>query len=198
MQQNKNTMKQFLIVILLALTSTLSAQKPCDLSTDVNDSIGTYKSTREYLIYEKNFADNSNYIFASLMLIDGMPTFSLQFIQKSKDFIKANCFDKSSKIYFQLIDGEIVTLYHIDVESCGTLIRDENGYNNRIITGTFMFQKDSFEKLKKSPVSLMRVKYTSDMADFVLKKTIAAELDGKVYEPENYFIDYLHCISDGQ
>jgi hypothetical protein len=129
-----------------------------------------------------------------LELTDGMPTLNINFIQKSKDFLKANCFDKNSKLFLQLNNGKIITLLHIDKESCGTLIRDENGFDNRVLTGTFMFMKGSFEELKSSPVNMMRIKYLIDIEDYVIKKEFQSELNNQVYQPETYFINYLHCI----
>jgi hypothetical protein len=187
-------MKKVVLLILFLISSTLFAQKPCEYSVNVTDSIGSYKSTKEHMIYEKIFAGNNNYIFYSLALTDGMPTLNINFIQKSKDFLKANCFDKNSKLFLQLNNGKIITLLHIDKESCGTLIRDENGFDNRVLTGTFMFMKGSFEELKSSPVNMMRIKYLIDIEDYVIKKEFQSELNNQVYQPETYFINYLHCI----
>ena len=187
-------MKKAVLLIVCMISSTLFAQKSCEYSANVTDSIGTYKSTKEYMIYEKNFAGNTNYIFYSLALTDGTPTLNINFIQKSKDFLKANCFDKNSKLFLQLNNGKIITLIHIDQENCGTLIRDEKGFNNRILTGTFMFMKGSFEDLKSAPVNMMRIKYLTDIEDYVIKKEFQSELDNKVYQPETYFVNYLHCI----
>ncbi|WP_281635294.1 hypothetical protein [Flavobacterium marginilacus] len=187
-------MKHILVLAFCILNITLYAQKPCEYSTNVTDSIGTYKSTKEYLIHEKVFGGNSNYIFCSLALTDGLPTLSLQFIQKSKDFVKANCFDKNSKIFLQLQNGKIVTLIHIDQVNCGSLIRDDKGFDNRVKAGTFMFAKDNYEELKKSPVILMRIKYLTDVEDYVFKKEFTAELDGKTYQPETYFMNNIRCI----
>ena len=187
-------MKKAVLLILFLISSTLFAQKPCEYSANVTDSIGSYKSTKEHMIYEKIFAGNNNYIFYSLSLTDGMPTLNINFIQKSKDFLKANCFDKNSKLFLQLNNGKIITLLHIDKESCGTLIRDENGFDNRVLTGTFMFMKGSFEELKSSPVNMMRIKYLIDIEDYVIKKEFQSELNNQVYQPETYFINYLHCI----
>jgi hypothetical protein len=187
-------MKKTVLLILFLISSTLFAQKPCEYSANVTDSIGSYKSTKEHMIYEKIFAGNNNYIFYSLALTDGMPTLNINFIQKSKDFLKANCFDKNSKLFLQLNNGKIITLLHIDKESCGTLIRDENGFDNRVLTGTFMFMKGSFEELKSSPVNMMRIKYLIDIEDYVIKKEFQSELNNQVFQPETYFINYLHCI----
>jgi hypothetical protein len=187
-------MKSLIIILFLFTTGTFFAQKPCDYSENVSDSIGTYKSTREYMIDEQNFAGNSSYIFYSLVLTDGLPTLNVQFIQKSKDFLKAHCFDKNSKLYLQLHNGKIVTLMHIDQENCGTMLRDDKGFDNRIMTGSFMFIKGSFEELKQSPVSMMRIKYLTETVDYVLKKEFKSELNNEIYQPENYFISNLGCI----
>ena len=186
-------MKHVLAIAIFLFSLPSFAQKPCEYTTDVTDSIGTYKSTKEYMIAEKNFAGTSSYIFFSLAVADGMPLLNVQLIQKSKGFMKANCFDKNSKLFLQLNNGKVVTLIHTDKENCGTMLRDDKGFDNRLTPGTFMFMKDSFEELKKSPVSMMRIKYLTDTEDYVLKKQFTSELNNEVYEPETYFIQNIDC-----
>jgi hypothetical protein len=189
-------MKFLLLCTAVLFSAVAFAQRPCDFSVNVSDSIGSYKSTKEYLVYEKNFASNSTYIFSSFVITDGMPILNIQFIEKSSNFIKARCFDKNAKLYVQLNNGKIVTLLHIDKEDCGSLIRDEKGMNNRIVSGYFMFRKDDFQELKSSPVSYIRIKYTTETEDYIFRKAIKSEMDGALYEPENYFINYFHCLED--
>ncbi|SHG62029.1 hypothetical protein SAMN05443549_105139 [Flavobacterium fluvii] len=187
-------MNKAALLILLLISTTLFAQKTCEYSTNVKDSLGTYKVTKESIMYEKKFAGNSSYIFYSLALTDGTPTLNLQLIRKSKDFMKANCFDKNSKLFLQLNNGKIVTLLHIDQENCGSLLRDNEGFDNRVLSGIFMFLKGSIEDLKSSPVNLMRIKYLTDIEDYVVPKEIKSEMNNEVYHPETYFIDSLHCV----
>lgn len=187
-------MKHLIVIALFLFTGNLFAQTPCDYSSNVNDSIGTYKSTTEYLMSEKNFAGNSSYIFYSLALTDGLPTLNVQLIQKSKGFIKANCFDKNSKLFLQLNNGKIITLLHIDQENCGTMIRDEKGFDNRVTSGIFMFLKGSLEDLKSSPLSMMRIKYLTESEDYVIRKEFKSELNDQIYNPDTYFINNLRCI----
>jgi hypothetical protein len=187
-------MKHLIAITLFFISFTSFAQKPCEFNIDVTDSIGTYKSTKEYIICEENFAGNTSYIFFSLALTDGLPTLNVQMLQKSKGFLKANCFDKNSKLFLQLNNGKIITLIHIDEENCGSLIRDDKNFDNRVITGSFMFMKDSFEELKNSPVSLMRIKYLTDTEDYVIKKEFTSELNNVVYQPEKFFINTIQCI----
>ncbi len=185
---------KLLASLLFFITYSVVSQKPCDFTTDVSDSIGTYKSTKEYLVYEKNFAGKSSYIFNTIVITDGVPSVNVQFLEKSFDFIKARCLDKNSRIYLQLNNGKIVTLMHIDQDNCGTMIRDEKGLNNRIMTGYFLFMKDNYEPLKESPVSFMRVKFGSDTEDYIYKTELISELVNETFKPENYFLDYFHCL----
>ena len=142
-------------ITLLFLRLNAFAQKPCEYSTNVTDSIGTYKSTQEYMIAERNFAGNSSYIFYSLALTDGLPTLTVQLISKSKDFMKVSCFDKNSKLFLQLNNGKIITLIHIDQENCGSMLRDDKGFDNRVNSGTFMFTKGSLRFTIRKPISLI-------------------------------------------
>jgi hypothetical protein len=187
-------MKQLLTLTTFFFSLISFAQKPCEFETNVTDSIGTYKTTKGYIIAEKNFGGSSSYIFFSLALTDGMPLLNVQLIQKSKDFIKANCFDKNSKLFLQLNNGKVVTLLHIDQENCGTMLRDNKGFDNRVSSGTFMFMKDNFDELKNSPISIMRIKFLTDTEDYVLKKQFTSELTNEIYEPESYFIQNINCI----
>jgi hypothetical protein len=187
-------MKITVTITLLLLTLSVTAQDPCEFSSNVKDSIGEYKSTANYLMYERNFTGNA-YIYFSLALTDGLPTLNVQFINKSKDFIKANCLDKNSRMYLQLENGKIVTLIHIDAEDCGTGVRNEE-MNNRVMTGYFLFPKEAFEALKNSPVSMMRIRYSTETVDYILKDELRSELDAKQYKPSKYFINTLHCLED--
>ena len=186
---------KFLLFFFISIYS--HAQKPCDFTTNVTDSLGTYMATKDYLVYEKNFAGNSSYIFYSIIVADGAPSLTVQLIEKSNDFIKARCFDRNSKLYMQLNSGKIVTFFHIDEESCGTMVKDDKGFYNRVTSGYFAFRKEDYAELKISSVSLIKIKFTMETSDYLIKKEFKSELNNDTYDPENYFINYLHCI-DGK
>lgn len=185
-----------LILLMICTSTTVLAQKACEYSTNITDSIGTYKLTKENIIYEKIFAGNSSYIFCSLALTDGTPSLNLQLIKKSKGFMKANCFDQNSKLYLQLNNGKVVTLLHINQENCGSLLRDNLGFDNRVLAGTFMFLKGSMEDLKSSPVNLIRIKYLTDTEDYVMQKELKSEMNNQIYYPDTYFMQNLRCIEN--
>lgn len=186
---------KYLIFSMAFLFITLTfAQKPCDFTTNVVDSIGSYKATKEYLVFEKNFAGKSTYIFNSIVISDDTAILNVQFIEKSLDFIKVKCLDKNSRLYLQLENNKIITLAHTNEEICGSMVRDDKGMNNRVLTGYFKFRKEDYSDLKQYPVSFIRVKFAGDVEDFITRKAIKSELDGALYEPDSYFMNYLHCI----
>ncbi len=187
-------MKHLLFSIILLINISLFAQRPCEYSVNVKDSIGIYKETKSNIVHERVFGNTSSYVFFSLALTDEMPTLTVQILQKSKDFIKVNCFDKNSKVFLQLDNGKIVTLIATDQENCGAPVKDDLGFNNRILSGTFMFIKGTLEDLQHSPVSSMRIKFTTESLDYIFKKEFISELDRKTYSPGSYFMDYLPCV----
>ncbi len=189
-------MKNLFLALFLLLNITAFAQKPCEIDNDIKDSLGTYKSTKQHVIFERNFAGNSTNIFFALYNDNGILGLETQILQRSQDFIKAICFDASSKIYLQLNNNKIITLLYAGADTCGNLLRDESNSNNRITSGTFVFSKENFEELKKSPVTFMRVKYAGETIDYPFRTAFVSELDKKVYEPEGYFIDFLKCVEN--
>lgn len=189
-------MNKLLSIAFLLINIFAFAQKPCEIDTDVTDSLGTYKSTKQHLIYERSFAGNSTNIYFSIASNNGVLNLEAQFIQRSYDFIKANCLDKNSKIYLQLNNGKIVTLINIGVETCGTFVRSEDEKNNRIMSSVFVFSKENFEDLKTSKVTFIRIQFSGETFDYPFKTEFVSEIDNKTYYPETYFIDYLKCIQN--
>ncbi len=186
-------MKKLLFLAFLLFSITTFAQKECEYSTNVKDSLGTYKSTQDYVIHERIFGNSQTSIFFSLINADGLLSLNMQMIQKSTDFISAKCLDKDSRIYIQLNNGKIVTLLGIEQESCGNSVRNNNE-TSRILGGYFLFMKDTFEELKKSPISFVRIKFSGETVDYITKSELVSEVDKKTYNPDHFFMDYLKCI----
>ncbi len=190
-------MRIVILVLSLFLAMHTFAQKDCDYSTNVNDSIGSFKETKSYLMYERVFGGKSTYLYFSMANEDGTPSLKVQKIEKSANFIPANCFDKQSKIYIQLLDGKIITLIYASQETCGELIRLENDpVNSRFLSGSFLFLKGSIEDLKGSPIWQIRIKYATESIDYNVKKELISELMNETFMPETYFMNYLKCISN--
>jgi hypothetical protein len=185
--------KIILIALFLILSLNTFAQTDCEFSSNITDSIGTYKSTKEYLMHERVFGNSQTSIFLSLINADGLLSLNIQMISKSSDFIAAKCFDKNSKIYIQLTNGKIVTLISPETETCGNAVINDKE-NIRILNGYFLFIKDNFEDLKTFPISFIRIKYAGEAIDYICKSELVSEVDKKTYAPDNYFMNYLKCV----
>lgn len=188
-------MNKFLLLIAFAVGFTATAQDDCQYTILTNQEGKEYKSTKEYVMYEKVFGGSSSFVFFSLSLPNEIPVLGFQLVAKSQDFPKAYCIDKNSKIYLQLSNGKIITLITIFDEQCSKLVYDaENKNNIRVLSGTFLFTKGSMEELEKYPVTLMRVKYSTETVDYPIRKEITSETNGNKYFPEAYFMNYLKCL----
>ncbi|HSD13631.1 MAG TPA: hypothetical protein VLB74_03195 [Flavobacterium sp.] len=169
-------------------------QKNCEYDVDEKTDSTFIKKTPDYLIHEKDFVNSSDFVFFSLINSDGTPYLNFQLLQKSKDFINPKCFDTSSKISLQLSNGKIVTLLS-GGDICSQLNYAEKEKNNiRLLNNYFLFGKDGFEDLKKYPVTIMKVKYSTETVDYIFKKELKSEKINGTYSPEMYFINYLNCI----
>lgn len=193
MHQNKNPMKKSLIILLFLFSITISAQKDCEYSSNLKDSLGSYKATKDYVVYEKVFGNSQTSLFFSLINADGLLSLNLQIVQKSADFIPAKCLDSNSKIYVQLSNGKIITLSGIELEVCGNSVR-VNNENCRILSGFFLLKKENLNDLKTYPISFFRIKYAGESVDYITKEVLISEVDKKTYNPDHFFMDYLKCV----
>lgn len=190
-------MKSIFLSLFILLFSNCFAQKPCEYSTNITDSLGVYKTTKSYIVHERNFGGSSNYLFFSLIRSQETPYLSIQTIQNSNAFIKANCFDSDSKLFFQLANGKIITMQHTDDQNCGTLLRGNNEYkNSRVNAANFVFQRGSIQDLRQSPIVMLRIKYGAETVDYVFVKELQSLLTNEKYFPEDYFISYLNCVEN--
>ena len=188
-------MNKFLMAALFCFTMAANAQKGCEYSVNEKEDGKEVKTTKDYLMYENVFGGASNFVFFSLTISDGVPLLNFQLLSKSKDFPKAYCLDKTSKIFLQLTNGKVITLINGFDERCSGLVYDEAEKNNiRVLSSSFLFTKGSLEELEKTPISFIRVKYSTEVVDYSIRKELASEAMNKTYYPESYFITNLKCI----
>ena len=85
-------MKNLVLALFMLINTTAFAQKPCEIDTNVTDSLGTYKLTKQFIIFERSFAGNSTDIFFALSSNNGILGLEIQFLSRSSEFIKENLF----------------------------------------------------------------------------------------------------------
>ncbi|GGB81107.1 hypothetical protein GCM10007424_21510 [Flavobacterium suaedae] len=189
-------MKNLFLLLSLLTISFANAQQDCDYSFNQKTEEGIeVKGTKEYMMYEKIFGGNSQYIFFSLTNNGGTPLLNFKILSKSTGFPELYCFDNTSKIYIQLTNGKIITLISATQQQCATLVYNPDDKKNmRVLSGTFLFTKGSLEELEKSSITYIRVRYTTDTVDYPIRNEIESETIKEKYFPNKYFINYLNCI----
>jgi hypothetical protein len=188
-------MKQIIIFLFLIPILTFSQKKDCKYDFEEKTDSTYMKALSDKLIYEKVFGNSKEFIQFNLINNNGVPTLSFQQIQKSQDFIPVKCFDKKSKIIFQLENGKIFSLISATDEVCSSLsyIAEEKS-NIRLLTGYFLFTKTNYEDLKKSRITVMRVQFSGESKDYIIGDLVQSEILNQSFNPSSYFIDYLDCI----
>lgn len=190
-------MKFRILLLLVIFTNYFSfSQIKCELTENIADSLGTYKSTKEVLMNERILGSSNDFIFFSLTNTDGVPALNFSMIQKRAEFIKLKCFGENSKIYFQLSNGKIIPFFFSSkTTTCGSDIRQaESKLNNHILTGSFLFVKETMQDLKESPIVAVRIKFESDVLDILAPDSLTSENSKITYQPSKFFIDFLKCV----
>ncbi|OYQ47405.1 hypothetical protein [Flavobacterium aurantiibacter] len=187
-------MKVLVTIIGFFCLSTVFGQADCKWDINVTDSLGTYRETKSYLVHERIFDGKQTFLSFKLLQSNGTPILHYELIEKTKDFSKAVCFDASSRIYLQLQNGKIITLHYASSDMCSNLVQTGTAESARILAADFLFTKGSIELLRESPVILMRVKYTTETTDIILKKQLKSELTGNETSPESFFSLHLPCL----
>jgi hypothetical protein len=186
-----------LIVYLFSLFSILSysQKKDCEYFFEEKTDSTAIKVLPEKLVYERVFGNSKDLVQFTLLNNNGVPTIGVQVLQKSSLFIPALCLDSKSKIIFQLENGKIVTLLSTNKEVCSSLGYDEIEKSNiRVLSGYFVFTRNNYEELKKSPISLMRIQFVGENKDYSLKKEINSEALNATHYPSTIFMEHLKCI----
>ncbi len=189
--------KRNLIIVILFIINTLNAQKPCEFSDNFTDSIGSYKKTKETLVYERVFGNNHEQIFFSLLNDQNTLLLNINTIKKDTEFLKAECYDTRSKVFIQLTNKKIIPLFYANDESCSNLLDvGDNKVYLRLHVGYFLFPKEVYKELKDHPIEFIRIRNSQATKDFYVKDLLVSEISKSSSRPTNFFTDFLHCIDN--
>lgn len=169
---------------------------PCEWSTDVKDSIGTYKSLKDIMLYEKVFGGKQLVIYVALAKENQNLFLEVTHIQKGAGFLPALCWDANSRIILQLLGDKACMLPYAGSDMCGSLIKGADGQYHRVLTGRFSIPKALWADLKKGTISLARFKFAAETVDLIIKSELQSETDKKRYFPERLFVDRWACLEN--
>lgn len=185
---------RFFIILFLFINIT-NAQKKCVYSTNESDSLGVLKITKEVLMYEKVFGESEKYIYFALGNDNGLPFLNMSIVEKNNEFIPTICFNSKSKIHIQLSNNKIVPLICNENDNCSKNLPNiaDNKFA-RISQANFLFPKHVWEDLKNETIQFIRIASSTSTQDIVVKETIESSLTKDFFRPNQFFMDFLHCI----
>lgn len=185
-----------LLLMLLSFTSVVTAQtKRCSIDyEEINDSIN-FKKTNNVLVYEFDRVSATSSLFFSLISNNGLPFLNIQYLQKSPDFIPINCVAKKSMVSIKLVNGTTISAHYIDQDTCDTYTYDNVGKKNiRILDANFYIKKEHLELLKKSPISIIQIRFAGSTELFNIHNELKSTIVDVKTQPTNFFIDNIPCI----
>ncbi|WP_430613318.1 hypothetical protein [Flavobacterium sp. JP2137] len=184
-----------MLLSLFVSVVSLAQKKDCDIDYVIENDSTRFTKTNDYLFVERSYKPALESVYIALVKSEETAYVQLQFLQKDALFIPTTCVDAKSLITFQLLDGTIVNLRHAQDDYCNSLSFDpEQQANIRILSTYFQIEKDDIAKLKKSPVSVMRLRFSTAVFTYEVVEKLASKSVDKTYFPTRYFIENIACV----
>lgn len=188
-------MKQLLGLFLYFSPLLLIGQNtPCDLDYEIQNDSVQVKRYHQTLIYELDMGKNGESLFANLIEIGDTPLLEIQYIQKSTDFIPLLCFDRRSMLSIQLLNGTVVSLRHFNTDICSNFIYDKDQKNIRVINSYFKLEPKDFDILKASKISMIRIRFLTDIKTYSIKNELYSNSHATSFEPALFFQKSIPCL----
>lgn len=188
--------------LFLFTTFTLSAVAQCRYNSIMyeRDSKMLYLETTPITldIYETPF--NGRLIEAILKRNGNRYTIEFEITRDSStQNLKPSCFEKGDRVSLSLSDNSIVGLTKTDEKMCGVkFINEDNGFVSVTDYMKVVLTQDSYEKLKKHEVVLMKFFSKDFDKTIVLKSELEQIINDKVKitNPNRFFLDNIECLTN--
>lgn len=189
-------MKHLITFLVFAFVSATYAQNTnCELDFEISNDSVQLKRFKEHLVYEMDMGKKTESLFFSLLKSDGIPLLEVQYLLKGPDFIPIQCFNSKSLISIKLLNGNVVSLRHVNEDTCSTFVYDAPEKNNiRILNSYFRIAETDFNKLQESPVSLVQIRFSTEQKTFTIMNELNSSIIKETYKPATYFKESIPCL----
>ncbi|MGK0386365.1 MAG: hypothetical protein ACI849_000975 [Patiriisocius sp.] len=187
-------MKHNLLLLILFFTIATIAQDSCDYKINVDTEEEVFQLTQESLIDFTVGDKKTVFVYFSLMKEGNVKSVVLSISLNSEEIPPLICYDKKSRISFQLSNGEYVSAPYLGIDTCGRQTKDENAINNSISEASFYLDEVALKRLVNSPVERLRISTLKNNFNLVLRDVISNDQLKKSIYPKEFFINSLPCI----
>ncbi|QNJ98820.1 hypothetical protein [Constantimarinum furrinae] len=157
---------------------------------DDDNFILTHEQLAEFMVGK----DQNVFIYFSLMKEGPVKSLVLQVSLNAVEMPPIMCFDKTSRIIFQLEDKSYASLAYLGETICGRQSEPENQLKNSIVEAAFFLDEENLNRLKSSPIETMRITTMKTNFDIVFQEVISNKAIEEPIYPKEYFLKYLDCI----
>jgi hypothetical protein len=186
--------KFVLLFIFLIAISSVRSQEDCEYKIQYELDDDTFILTQEQLAEFMLGKEQNVFIYFSLMKEGPVKSLILQISLNAIEMPPVMCFDKSSRIIFQLEDKSYASLAFLGDKTCGQQSEPEAQLKNSLVEASFFLDEESLHRLSNSPIETMRIMTMKTNFDITFQEVISNKAIEKPIYPKEYFLKYLDCI----
>lgn len=188
-------MKKVSIVLFLFMAITgFSQTEECDYKIQVDTEDEKFLLTNASLAEFMVGSDKTIFIYFSLMKEGDVKSLVLEVSVNAKEMPPVLCFNKDSRISFQLEDGSFASLRYLGEVNCGRQTNNEDTLDNSTSEAAFYLDETNLERLSEAKISSMRITTMKTNFDIGFQEVISnPQIDTPIY-PKEFFLNNLQCL----
>ena len=187
-------MKYNLLLALLFMYCLGAAQSSCDYKINVDTQQEVFQLTQESLIDFTVGEKKTIFVYFSLMKQDSVKSVVLSISLNSQEIPPLICYDKKSRLSFNLEDGTYVSAPYLGVDVCARQTKAENTMHNSTSEASFYLDSLAQKRLSTSAIESLRIGSVNTNFDLKLIEVISNEQLANPIYPKEFFINNLPCI----
>lgn len=186
-----------MIALLLLFTAMVGygQESDCNYKLQVDTEAEQFVLTNAELAEYMLGLERTVFIYFSLMKEADVKSLVIQLsVNAKKQVPPMMCFNKDSRVSFQLEDGSFVSLRYLGDELCGRQTENEDTLHNSTSEAAFFLDETSLKRLSESEILSMRLTTMRTNFDVAFQDVLSnEELPVPIY-PKEFFLNYLQCL----
>ena len=188
-------MTKFVFILIASfIFSNGYAQDTCNykiqVDTENEQFLLTHEVLTDFMIGNKQTA----FIYFSLMKEGDVKSLVLQLSLNSAEMPPIACFNKDSRVSFELENGKFVSLRYLGDVNCGRETEPKDALKNSTSEAAFFIDDKSFDILQESNLKSMRLTTMKTHFDIEFQNVISNSVLKEPVYPKEFFLKYLSCV----
>jgi len=187
-------MKKLLLPLFLLYLLTGYSQDSCNYKIQVDTESEQFTLTHEVLADYMLGKNQTVFIYFSLMKEDTIRSLVLQLSLNAAEMPPIACFNKDSRVSFELDNGSFVSLRYLGEVNCGRQSEPKDALKNSTSEAAFYIDDKSMLMLKESKLKSMRLTTMKTNFDIEFQNLISNSIIKEPVYPKEFFLNNLSCV----